>query len=33
MEHSSSTLLFDYNDVGSLKSLFEHYPGQIAGVI
>ena len=33
MEHSSSTLLFDYNDVGSLKSLFEHYPGQIAGVM
>lgn len=32
-EHASSTLLFNYNDVDSLKLLFERHPGQIAGVM
>lgn len=32
-EHVSSTLLFDYNDIQSLRSLFDAYPGQIAAVM
>ena len=32
-EHVSSTLLFDYNDIESLRSLFDQYPDQIAGVM
>lgn len=32
-EHYSDTLLFDYNDLGSLVSLFEQHPGQIAAVM
>lgn len=32
-EHVSSTLLFDYNDIQSLRSLFDAYPEQIAGVM
>ncbi len=32
-EHYSSTLVFDYNDIGSLERLFSEYPGQIAAVI
>jgi glutamate-1-semialdehyde 2,1-aminomutase len=32
-EHVSLTLSFNYNDINSLKSLFEKYPNQIAGVI
>jgi glutamate-1-semialdehyde 2,1-aminomutase len=32
-EHASSTLLFDYNDIESLRYLFDEYPGQIAGVM
>ena len=31
--HSSLTLQFDYNDISSLKSLFERYPGEISAVI
>lgn len=29
----SATLLFDYNDIGSLKALFDSHPGQIAAVM
>ena len=29
----SSTLVFDYNDINSLNSLFEQYPNQIAAVM
>jgi glutamate-1-semialdehyde 2,1-aminomutase len=32
-EHYSTTLVFDYNDIGSLEKLFDQYPGQIAAVI
>ncbi|MAD95355.1 MAG: glutamate-1-semialdehyde 2,1-aminomutase [Rhodobacteraceae bacterium] len=32
-EHAQRTLVFDYNDIGSLKALFDDHPGQIAGVI
>jgi glutamate-1-semialdehyde 2,1-aminomutase len=32
-EHYSTTLLFDYNDIGSLEKLFDQYPGQIACVM
>ena len=32
-ENSSSTLVFEYNEIQSLKSLFDEYPGQIAGVM
>ena len=32
-EHHSTTLLFDYNDIGSLAQLFEAHPGQIAAVM
>ena len=32
-EHTVLTLHFKYNDIDSLKQLFDQYPGQIAGVI
>lgn len=32
-EHFATTLVFDYNDIGSLKALFDAYPGQIAAVM
>jgi len=32
-EHSSSTLLFDYNNIASLHFLFDQHPDQIAGVM
>ena len=32
-EHVSTTLVFEYNDIQSLRSLFDKYPGQIAGVM
>ncbi len=32
-ENASSTLLFDYNDIRSLQSLFDIYSGQIAAVM
>jgi len=32
-EYVSSTLLFDYNDITSLKHLFDQYPDQIAAVM
>ena len=32
-EYVSSTLIFDYNDIESLRCLFDDYPGQIAGVM
>ena len=32
-EHSSLTLKFKYGDIESVKSLFEQYPGEIAGVM
>ena len=32
-EHSSTTLLFNYNDIDSLKLLFDLYPRQIAAVM
>jgi glutamate-1-semialdehyde 2,1-aminomutase len=32
-DHVSSTLLFDYNDISSLKHLFEQYPEQVAAVM
>ena len=32
-DHASNTLLFDYNDLGSLEILFEKYPDQIAAVM
>lgn len=31
--HSETTLLFDYGNIGSLKALFEAYPGKIAAVL
>lgn len=33
VEHVSATLIFDYNDIQSLRSLFDAYPEQIAGVM
>jgi glutamate-1-semialdehyde 2,1-aminomutase len=32
-DHVSSTLVFDYNDIESLQSLFDEYSGQIAAVM
>ncbi len=32
-EQTSSTLIFDYNDIGSLQALFDTYPGEIAAVM
>jgi glutamate-1-semialdehyde 2,1-aminomutase len=32
-ELSAATLLFDYNDIGSLQRLFEEHPNQIAAVM
>lgn len=32
-EHHTSTLLFDYNNIYSLESLFDQYPDQIAAVM
>ena len=32
-QHISNTLIFDYNDINSLKILFDKYPNQIAGVM
>jgi glutamate-1-semialdehyde 2,1-aminomutase len=32
-DHAASTLLFDYNDLGSLQRLFDEHPGQIAAVM
>ena len=32
-DQSATTLVFDYNDIGSLKALFDQYPGQIAAVM
>ena len=32
-EQTASTLLFDYNDIGSLEALFAAFPGQIAAVM
>jgi glutamate-1-semialdehyde 2,1-aminomutase len=32
-EQTASTLIFDYNDIGSLQSLFDAYPGEIAAVM
>lgn len=32
-DQSATTLLFDYNDIGSLKAHFDAYPGQIAAVM
>lgn len=32
-EHYANTLLFDYNDIGSVQALFEQYPHQIAAVM
>ena len=31
--HVTSTLIFDYNDIGSLQRLFDEHKGQIAGVM
>lgn len=33
IEHVSSTLMFDYNDINSLKFLFDTFSDQIAGVM
>lgn len=33
IEHVSNTLMFDYNDINSLRVLFDAYPDQIAGVM
>ncbi len=33
MEQAATTLLFDYNDLDSLKQLFDAYPGEIAAVM
>lgn len=30
---AATTLVFDYNDIGSLETLFAEHPGQIAGVM
>lgn len=32
-EQAASTLLFDYNDIGSLEALFAAHPGEIAAVM
>jgi glutamate-1-semialdehyde 2,1-aminomutase len=32
-DQAATTLVFDYNDLGSLKALFDQYPGQIAAVM
>lgn len=32
-DQSATTLVFDYNDIGSLKALFDAHPGQIAAVM
>lgn len=32
-EHSTTTLMFDFNDIASLKALFDAYPGEIAAVM
>jgi glutamate-1-semialdehyde 2,1-aminomutase len=32
-EHHSTSLVFDYNDIGSLELLFDKYPDQIAAVM
>jgi glutamate-1-semialdehyde 2,1-aminomutase len=32
-DHSSGTLVFDYNDIRSLKALFDAHPGEIAAVM
>ncbi|WP_291832339.1 glutamate-1-semialdehyde 2,1-aminomutase [Brevundimonas sp.] len=32
-DHAATTLVFDYNDMGSLKALFDQYPDQIAAVM
>lgn len=32
-EHVTSTLVFDYNDLSSLKALFDQFPGDIAAVM
>lgn len=32
-QHAQTTLVFDYGDVASLKTLFDTYAGQIAGVM
>ena len=32
-EHKTSTLVFDYNNIHSLETLFEEYPDQIAAVM
>lgn len=32
-DHAATTLVFDYNDIGSLKALFDQYPNQIAAVM
>lgn len=32
-DHAASTLVFDYNDIASLKALFDQYPDQIAAVM
>ena len=33
MEQASATLVFDFNDLGSLQRLFDEFPGQIAAVM
>lgn len=32
-DHAATTLVFDYNDIGSLKALFDAHPGEIAAVM
>lgn len=32
-DHAATTLLFDYNDIGSLKAHFDAHPGEIAAVM
>ncbi len=32
-EHSATTLVFEYNNMASLKALFDKYPGEIAAVM
>lgn len=32
-DHAAATLLFDYNDIGSLKAHFDAHPGEIAAVM
>jgi glutamate-1-semialdehyde 2,1-aminomutase len=32
-DQAATTLVFDYNDIGSLKALFDKYPDQIAAVM